>query len=260
MYSGESNGVFPAIQLEAPDGVTGEIWIAAGPMVSSIYPEYLTDPAILLCPSDPNDTAKDLKSATTGQWNIQDHFRPNGSKVGGQEGVCAVDVSYVYFGWVFDRCDDDPAWVGPVGANAPLLSTLVDNLDPTQNGPLQFLTGINWMLTQAVGNGDKMRDADLEATNGTINYGNGGGKTVYRMREGIERFLITDINNAASSALAQSNLFVMLDTLSSEVGNFNHVPGGCNVLYMDGHVEFLKYPGKGPVSKAMATVASAISS
>ena len=22
---------------------------------------------------------------------------------------------------------------------------------------------------------------------------------------------------------------------------FNHVPGGSNVLYMDGHVEFLKY-------------------
>ena len=22
--------------------------------------------------------------------------------------------------------------------------------------------------------------------------------------------------------------------------SFNHVPGGCNVLYMDGHVEFLE--------------------
>jgi len=30
-----------------------------------------------------------------------------------------------------------------------------------------------------------------------------------------------------------------------EVGvgsGFNHKPGGCNVLYMDGHVEFRKYP------------------
>jgi prepilin-type processing-associated H-X9-DG protein len=32
----------------------------------------------------------------------------------------------------------------------------------------------------------------------------------------------------------------------------NHVPGGCNVLYMDGHVEFVKYPSKTPVSVAMA--------
>ena len=28
---------------------------------------------------------------------------------------------------------------------------------------------------------------------------------------------------------------------------FNHVPGGSNVLYMDGHVEFLRYPSKFPV-------------
>ena len=31
------------------------------------------------------------------------------------------------------------------------------------------------------------------------------------------------------------------------VGVFNHIPGGCNVLYMDGHVEFLKYGTKPPV-------------
>ncbi|NLT60446.1 MAG: hypothetical protein GXX88_07375, partial [Candidatus Hydrogenedentes bacterium] len=35
---------------------------------------------------------------------------------------------------------------------------------------------------------------------------------------------------------------------SGAVTEFNHVPGGCNVLYMDGHVEFIKYPGKFPVT------------
>ena len=28
---------------------------------------------------------------------------------------------------------------------------------------------------------------------------------------------------------------------------FNHVPGGGNVLYMDGHVRFIKYPGNFPM-------------
>ena len=28
---------------------------------------------------------------------------------------------------------------------------------------------------------------------------------------------------------------------------FNHVPGGANVLFLDGHVEFVRYPGKFPV-------------
>ena len=35
------------------------------------------------------------------------------------------------------------------------------------------------------------------------------------------------------------------------VSRFNHVPGGCNVLYLDGHVEFSKYPGKFPTSEYM---------
>ena len=28
---------------------------------------------------------------------------------------------------------------------------------------------------------------------------------------------------------------------------FNHIPGGSNVLYMDGHAEFVKYPGPFPI-------------
>ncbi|MGI6460439.1 MAG: H-X9-DG-CTERM domain-containing protein [Candidatus Hydrogenedentales bacterium] len=69
-----------------------------------------------------------------------------------------------------------------------------------------------------------------------------GAKTAYRLREGIERFMVTDINNPAGSAQAQSELPVFFDNFSAEASNFNHVPGGGNVLYMDGHVEFLRYP------------------
>ena len=81
------------------------------------------------------------------------------------------------------------------------------------------------------------------------------GETLFRNREGIERFFITDINNPAGSAAAQSESPVMWDLThvfpNSEdvVGNadFNHIPGGGNVLCMDGHVEYLKYPGEFPV-------------
>ena len=80
-----------------------------------------------------------------------------------------------------------------------------------------------------------------------------GSLTVYRFREGIERFFITDINNPAGSAMAQSEIFVFMDDLNANISMMNHVPGGCNVLYMDGHVEFVKYPGKTPVSRGMIT-------
>jgi prepilin-type processing-associated H-X9-DG protein len=80
-----------------------------------------------------------------------------------------------------------------------------------------------------------------------------GGITAYRLREGIERFLITDINNPASSALAQSEVFIMMDDIN--VGNpqmMNHIPGGNNVLFMDAHVEFVKYPTTHPVTRGFA--------
>lgn len=84
-------------------------------------------------------------------------------------------------------------------------------------------------------------------------HGNGGGDTVYRLREGIERFMISDINNPAAAAKAQSSLFVMFDVVSAEAADFNHVPGGANVLYLDGHADFMRYPSQeAPVVRALA--------
>ena len=77
-------------------------------------------------------------------------------------------------------------------------------------------------------------DKDGEISEG---YGNGGGSKVYRLREGVERFMITDINNPGASAKAQSTVFIMLDSFSTYTQDFNHIPGGSNILYMDGHVE-----------------------
>jgi prepilin-type processing-associated H-X9-DG protein len=75
-----------------------------------------------------------------------------------------------------------------------------------------------------------------------------GNTTFYRMREGIERFMISDINNPAATAKAQSEIWIMHD--EEWVLNFNHIPGGSNVLYLDGHVAFIRYPGETPVSRA----------
>ena len=40
--------------------------------------------------------------------------------------------------------------------------------------------------------------------------------TMYRYREGIERFFITDINNPAASAQAQSTLWLIYDEVNSD--------------------------------------------
>ena len=70
----------------------------------------------------------------------------------------------------------------------------------------------------------------------------GGGNTYFRLRAGIERFLITDVNNAAAGARSASQIPLMWDHVTMKAIDFSHVPGGGNVLYMDLHVEFLRYP------------------
>ena len=73
---------------------------------------------------------------------------------------------------------------------------------------------------------------------------------------GIERFLVTDIDDPTASAKAASEIPIMWDTISGDpdqlLSEFNHIPGGCNVLYMDGHVEFVKYQTKFPVTSFFA--------
>ncbi len=255
MYANEARGgKFPPMQFEAYS--YRKAIIALGPMVRCIYPEYLTDPAIILCPSDPENTMQSLIDPQTGKFNLM-------------EKRDAIDLSYAYTGWVLDKCDDDDPQIG-IGEIMALLPQIphdfiLDNPDAT--GPQQFVALFVGLLNKAItyihgGSGEsyflaksfELVDNDCQVINimGTEPLGNGNSNTIYRLREGIERFLITDINNPSASAKAQSEIFVMHDTISSMIKYFNHVPGGCNVLYMDGHVEFLRYPDKAPVSKGLA--------
>lgn len=88
-------------------------------------------------------------------------------------------------------------------------------------------------------------------------HDNGQQYTLYFFREGIERFMITDINNPAATAQAQSEIVVMFDEYSASAENLrwcNHIPGGSNVLYLDGHVAFLKYPSEHPLTRVFANL------
>ncbi len=254
MYSQESrNGSFPPLQMELGCGFRA--CFAWGPRVSAVYPEYLTDAAIIFCPSDATD-------------RLENHIASDGSltllnKVPGnrKEGVEAIDASYTYVPWVLDRvADTDPL---DFSLRLFMIADMIglseeDSIDFAE-GPAQLLDAAHSLFFSAMPfrfqeNPDgflRAVDSDLKVAPGN---GNAAGDTVYRLRRGIERFLITDINNPAASARAESAIFVMYDNVAFSVEAFNHVPGGSNVLYMDGHVEFIRYPGPPPLNKKMAGI------
>jgi len=86
-------------------------------------------------------------------------------------------------------------------------------------------------------------DADFQA----------GDRRFYHLREGIERFFITDINNPAASAMTQSEIPVMFETVRKErPPRSRRRTHGYNVLYLDGHVAFLNYGERFPATGAVA--------
>ena len=214
---------------------------AAAPFIPSIYPEYLTDVNILLCPSDPNDPADELQYSDGSTCLHVSSGDDTQGPTPGEDGCSdEADASYGYFGWILDRVGDGP-----------------DDPREPDGSASQFVGVVNALLL-ALGLPDGFKDVDEDIDLSTLapGLGNAGGNTLSRLREGIERFMI--INNPAATARAQSEVFIMLDALSTEVDNYNHIPGGSNVLYLDGHVEFLRYPSEQPVSRAMAIAVGVI--
>ena len=288
--------------------------IAAGfmPSIDSLYPDYLDDPNILICPSDADPPELFWTNGQSCIWSVE--FDPFGdcSETGC---MSSAGGSYTYIGWIFDKSDDDDPFVviqsavDRVADTADLIGGfgLADDcpdadadLDPDDfpapaeaitQGVLLFTSWLNELADQSFAALaaatdlekaqkllqntatdldynlraqadylDTMSDSIFPAQsvlNIDSNMGNGNSDTVFRLRESINRFMMTDINNPGATAQAQSNVAVYWDDISTDVSEFNHLPGGSNVLYLDGHVEFLHYPTKYPVSIRTAAFAGA---
>ena len=262
MYANESDGEkYPPVTHQNAVGLGGMLMT---PLAYAVYPEYVTDPAIYVCPSSANHSIDDMYYDGT-DVAVLGKYTPSGGDEG--QDWWHGGWSYQYLGWVLDRCNDgDPPT--PAEPLATAMAGLIPELDPSQYVGEQFpeqivehlmaviLAAPNFLAPTVPFDPAIMAilDGDVSVADGA---GNGGGDTIYRLREGIERFMISDINNPAAGAKAQSEIWIMYDILSTSASDFNHVPGGCNVLYLDGHVEFLKYPHQeAPATRSFALVLS----
>jgi len=216
MYSNESRGErFPTIKTRRCDN-TISVWEQIF-NTEAVFPEYLSDFNVLICPSNPAGSTA-LETWDEGVTGSDNYRAVPGFFQNGRVDPCEVsDHPYTYIGWaIADR---------QVSQSAQTVLELDDNIFSLGQDMFQ-----NALLAD--------RDWDLDPPVG-------GATRFYRLREGIERFFITDINNPAASSLAQSDIAVMWDNIADD-GDFNHIPGGANILFMDGHVEFGRWPTGSP--------------
>ncbi len=232
MYSGESGAQkYPPKSLRVINLLFS---------MRSTYPEYLTDPKLIFCPSSPLPGEQLLKPGgdfadASGKLLID---RMDGDPRWGNYNpamkILPADRSYAYLGWVVP----DNSWLIPVAYGEGFF------LGEYYNRVVQPWTSANFSAVE------QLNDQDFEYTHGgNARVAPNTKLTLYRLREGVERFFITDINNAGASQKSQSQVAVLWDKISTRVDTFNHVPGGSNVLYMDGHVDFTKWsphPGASP--------------
>ena len=286
MYANESKGMnWPFGSLwfgENKTGTTGPYTDHAGKRASvyaawyQIYPEYISDPKINICPSG---SSADVYNATD--------FSVAGNNLAGCAATAIADAvaspsenpcagksdgnGGPYYSSVPSSEATGKAKYYNCNQNggqycAPYLHCDIQSLGSWKDirsykycvyilNPSWFTTVADYCVVGGLLNKDLLvggwNNAPTTEPGGPLLWGNrntnmtltlpsGTKATFNRLKEGGERFMITDINNPGGSSAAQSAIVVMFDEVQGPVLRFNHVPGGCNVLFMDGHVQFAK--------------------
>ncbi len=221
MYANESRGLFPPMKTYRCDNTVSS-WEQIFD-TRAVYPDYLNDFEILICPSNP-DGGTAIETWDQGNTGSTNYRAVEGFANTGRVYPCEVsDHPYTYIGWA-----------------------LVEEMMDTPEKVLALEENV-YDLGMAI-----FADARVVQDSWRFYRPLGSHGSAHRLRDGIARFFITDINNPAAGARAQSQIAVMWDNIADD-GHFNHVPGGSNILYMDGHVEFVRWPsgGEGPGGSVM---------
>lgn len=173
---------------EAPDQLFPPLSPLPGNLMwdkETVYPEYLTDPLILVCPAE------------KAKWQRAGEMTDLEQKAA----FCFHNSAYWYLGYAL----------------------------PDEKTGLAFVETYKKQIENSGDFTADLKDAE--------------GNPIRRLQDGVERAFITDIHNPAGAAMIQSKLPVFIEKPG-------HHDDQINVLFMDGHVERLTYPGAFPVSQS----------
>ena len=229
------------------------------PQVHSIFPEYANDLAILACPDGPGL----LPAVAVGPAVFKaPRLDPGVFKIA--EGTCEAagsitrpSASYTYLGYEIHRANDtDPqitleqAIEFDLPASGPAnVVALLARIRPTIDNDWEE---VQRLRTYGFIAADYLRELGYPYTD--------------LMRVAVPPLSETakspELKDLGVDRRAEVRLYptlaVMWDAIYQDTAGepvFHHnEPVGCNVLYMDGHVEFKTYPSEFPVSKGFATM------
>ncbi len=278
MYAGEARGSFPLPQRWL---INGFGW-SMGMRGETLYPDYWNDPNIMVCPSDSrSDSSQWFPNGIGIEENIGDQLQRITGPGGGADdeitrairaAILSTPVSYYYYGHAARTTSQlldisfgvgNQIWWAVDNGVIPASERI--EISPAQiqdrGGPAAWERLWGWVGRGAdnitYGNGlNASPGGDNRQGDWRDDDGSPLPSSYPRMSEGVERFFITDINNPGASTAAQSTLPVMWDAWASSINIhderggtqlFNHIPGGSNVLFMDGHVRFMRYQEGMPI-------------
>lgn len=226
MYADETRGEFlPPRQIIEYIGDTGFVKLSDDMIFNgpAMIPEYVSDYDVIWCPS------------WVGSRDIMERYDEAGNNNGILEPLEIRQEPFQYTGWLIleDSNIIGPEKIGKEGRGVNGRWEEDEYFD-TPWGELAVLNA----TSLGVASTKDFRTRFFPGTQA------GNSSTMYRLRLGVERYLVTDINNAGASSKSASKVPIMWDHVTTNVKDFSHVPGGGNVLYLDGHTRFLKYPNK----------------
>lgn len=241
MFADEHGGQLPA---GAPNQYWGEDWVnyiydnvdlsGSYPKnlirnnyifdAKGVYPDYLTDLRVLVCPS-----SLALRTVPKDRWYMDETFAEDRidpsllansgneltlSRLQGLRGDCECVTSQMYTYFPYAIVNEEQG--------------------------LFLWDLLAWRMY--IGDVSFMKDAQVIDDPTDYGHGPGGGNTFYRTAVNVSRLFILNINDPATGAESDATIPVVFDS-PSDAGfvKVSHLPIGGNVLYLDGHVEFQKY-------------------